>query len=179
MSASGVEIDPVSRAALDNFLLQFPGGLKSISAIAVRRAALDSVTKKISEFEELDIEVRDLHIPTLDKNRHIALRLYGTNDESNKRHRPCLIYVHGGGMIMGNLDTGNLNCLEFVRKLDILVISIEYRKSPEFPYPAAINDCTDGINWIAKNADSLNIDISNIGIYGSSAGGGLVLGTAL
>ena len=179
MSASGVEIDPVSRVALDNFLLQFPGGLNSISHIADRRAALDSVTKKISEFEDSDIEVRDLHIPTADKNRNIALRLYGAKDQSNKRHRPCLIYVHGGGMIMGNLDTGNLNCFEFVRKLDILVISIEYQKSPEFPYPAAINDCVDGINWVVKNADSLNIDISNIGIYGSSAGGGLVLGTAL
>lgn len=179
MSASGVEIDPVSRVALDNFLLQFPGGLNSIGAIADRRAALDSVTKKISEFEESDIEVRDLHIPTAEKSRHIALRLYSANSQSNERRRPCLIYVHGGGMIMGNLDTGNLNCFEFVRELNILVVSIEYRKSPEFPYPAAINDCVDGINWVAKNAESLNIDISNIGIYGSSAGGGLVLGTAL
>jgi len=179
MSASGVEIDPVSKVALDNFLLQFPGGLNSIRAIADRRAALNSVTKKISEFEDSDIEVRDLHIPTADKNRNIALRLYDAKNQSNKRPRPCLIYVHGGGMIMGNLDTGNLNCIEFVRKLDILVVSIEYRKSPEFPYPAAINDCVEGINWVAKNADSLNIDNSNIGIYGSSAGGGLVLGTAL
>ena len=66
MSASGVEIDPVSRVALDNFLLQFHGGLNSISAIADRRAALDSVTKKISEFEELDIEVVDESDPVKD-----------------------------------------------------------------------------------------------------------------
>ena len=179
MSASEVEIDPSSKAALENFLLQFPGGLNSIRAITDRRAALDSVTKKISEFEDSDVEARDLRAPTADKNRNIALRLYGAKKQSGKERKACLIYIHGGGMIMGNLDTGNLNCFEFARRLDVLVISIEYRKSPEFPYPAAINDCVDGINWVVKNADSLNIDISNIGIYGSSAGGGLVLGTAL
>ena len=179
MSASEVEIDPSSKAALENFLLQFPGGLNSIRAITDRRAALDSVTKKISEFEDSDVEARDLRAPTADKNRNIALRLYGAKKQSGKERKACLIYIHGGGMIMGNLDTGNLNCFEFARRLDVLVISIEYRKSPEFPYPAAINDCVDGINWIAKNADSLNIDTSSIGIYGSSAGGGLVLGTVL
>ena len=179
MSASEVEIDPSSKAALENFLLQFPGGLNSIRAITDRRAALDSVTKKISEFEDSDVEARDLRAPTADKNRNIALRLYGAKKQSGKERKACLIYIHGGGMIMGNLDTGNLNCFEFARRLDVLVISIEYQKSPEFPYPAAINDCVDGINWVVKNADSLNIDISNIGIYGSSAGGGLVLGTAL
>jgi acetyl esterase/lipase len=179
MSASEVEIDPSSKAALENFLLQFPGGLNSIRAITDRRAALDSVTKKISEFEDSDVEALDLRAPTADKNRNIALRLYGAKKQSGKERKACLIYIHGGGMIMGNLDTGNLNCFEFARRLDVLVISIEYRKSPEFPYPAAINDCVDGINWIAKNADSLNIDTSSIGIYGSSAGGGLVLGTVL
>jgi len=180
MGASEVEIDPSSEAALENFLLQFPGGLNSIRAITDRRAALDSITKKISEFDDSDVEVRDLQAPTVDKSRNIALRYYGAKNQSNKKEgKPCLIYIHGGGMIMGNLDTGNLNCFEFVRRLDVLVISIEYRKSPEYPYPSAINDCVDGISWIIKNADSLGIDVSNIGIYGSSAGGGLVLGTVL
>ena len=62
MSASEVEIDPSSKAALENFLLQFPGGLNSIRAITDRRAALDSVTKKISEFEDSDVEARDLQV---------------------------------------------------------------------------------------------------------------------
>ena len=80
---------------------------------------------------------------------------------------------------MGNLETGNLNCLNFARRFDIAVLSIEYRKAPEFPYPAAIEDCIDAISWIVSNAELFNIDLTNLGIYGSSAGGGLVLGTAL
>lgn len=82
-------------------------------------------------------------------------------------------------MIMGNLETGNLNCLNFARRFDIAVLSIEYRKAPEFPYPAAIEDCIDAISWIVSNAELFNIDLTNLGIYGSSAGGGLVLGTVL
>ena len=82
-------------------------------------------------------------------------------------------------MIMGNLETGNLNCLNFARRFDIAVLSIEYRKAPEFPYPAAIEDCIDAISWIVSNSELFKIDLANLGIYGSSAGGGLVLGTML
>ena len=179
MRASEDFIDPASKAALDNLLLQFPGGINTIRDISQRRVGLNAITKTLSEIEHSDVEVRDLFASTSDKNRSISLRSYKAKKFSSKEAKPCLIYIHGGGMIMGNLETGNLNCLSFARKFDLKVISIEYRKSPEFPYPAAIEDCKDGIAWIIANADLLDIDLSNLGIYGSSAGGGLVLGTVL
>jgi acetyl esterase/lipase len=179
MSVSKAGIDAESNAALEGFLLQFPGGLNAISDLNERRAALNSVTKKLDEIEHSDIEVRDFQAPASDGSHSIPIRLYRAIKESSVPLKPCLIYIHGGGMIMGNLETGNLNCLNFARRFDIAVLSIEYRKAPEFPYPAAIEDCIDAISWIVSNAELFNIDLTNLGIYGSSAGGGLVLGTVL
>ena len=179
MSVSKAGIDAESNAALEGFLLQFPGGLNAISDLNERRAALNSVTKKINEIEHSDIEVRDIQAPSSEVGRSIQVLLYRAAKESDGRQKPCLIYIHGGGMIMGNLETGNLNCLNFARTFDISVLSIEYRKAPEFPYPAAIEDCIDAISWIVSNSELFKIDLANLGIYGSSAGGGLVLGTAL
>ena len=179
MSVSKAGIDAESNAALEGFLLQFPGGLNAISDLNERRAALNSVTKKINEIEHSDVEVRDIQAPSSEVGRSIPVRLYRAVKESDGRQQPCLIYIHGGGMIMGNLETGNLNCLNFARTFDISVLSIEYRKAPEFPYPAAIEDCIDAISWIVSNSELFNIDLANLGIYGSSAGGGLVLGTML
>jgi len=179
MSVSKAGIDAESIAALEGFLLQFPGGLNAISDLNKRRAALNSVTKKINEIEHSDVEVRDIQAPSSEVGRSIPVRLYRAAKESNGSLQPCLIYIHGGGMIMGNLETGNLNCLNFARTFDISVLSIEYRKAPEFPYPAAIDDCIDAISWIVSNSELFNIDLANLGIYGSSAGGGLVLGTVL
>ena len=179
MSVSKAGIDAESNAALEGFLLQFPGGLNAISDLNERRAALNSVTKKINEIEHSDVEVRDIQAPSSEVGRSIPVRLYRAAKESDGRQKPCLIYIHGGGMIMGNLETGNLNCLNFARTFDISVLSIEYRKAPEFPYPAAIEDCIDAISWIVSNSELFKIDLANLGIYGSSAGGGLVLGTAL
>jgi acetyl esterase/lipase len=179
MSVSKAGIDAESIAALEGFLLQFPGGLNAISDLNKRRAALNSVTKKINEIEHSDVEVRDIQAPSSEVGRSIPVRLYRAAKESNGSQQPCLIYIHGGGMIMGNLETGNLNCLNFARTFDISVLSIEYRKAPEFPYPAAIDDCIDAISWIVSNSELFNIDLANLGIYGSSAGGGLVLGTVL
>ena len=179
MSVSKAGIDAESNAALEGFLLQFPGGLNAISDLNERRAALNSVTKKINEIEHSDVDVRDIQAPSSEVGRSIPVRLYRAAKESDGRQKPCLIYIHGGGMIMGNLETGNLNCLNFARTFDISVLSIEYRKAPEFPYPAAIEDCIDAISWIVSNSELFNIDLANLGIYGSSAGGGLVLGTML
>jgi len=179
MRSSEGRIDPASKAALEELLLRFPRGVNSISDLSDRRAALNSMTRKINKIEHLDVEVLNLYVPSADKNRIIALRTYRDKKKSLYKHKPCLIYIHGGGMIMGDLDTGNLICLSLARKFDLFVISIDYRKAPDSPYPAAISDCKDGISWIIENAEILKIDMANMGIYGSSAGGGLVLGTVL
>ena len=82
-------------------------------------------------------------------------------------------------MIMGDLDTQDENMREAATSLDIPIASIDYRKAPEHPYPAAPEDCYAGVCWVFKQAAELGMDADNIGLMGASAGGGLALAVAL
>jgi acetyl esterase/lipase len=91
---------------------------------------------------------------------------------------PGILFVHGGGMIMGsrrNLDQTVLDAVE----LGYTVVSPEYRLAPEHPYPAALEDCYAAWCWVAENAAELGIEPSRLAIAGSSAGGGLAAGVTL
>ena len=74
-------------------------------------------------------------------------------------------------MIMGDLDSQDENMREAATALGIPIASIDYRKAPEHPYPAAPEDCYAGVCWVFEHATDLGMDISNIGLMGASAGG--------
>lgn len=100
----------------------------------------------------------------------------GTAPESGPK--PCMIWLHGGGHIMGpgrDMWNGPL----FAEGADCVVVSVDYRLAPEHPYPAALLDSFATLQWIHANASALNIDPSRIAIGGASAGGGLAAGLCL
>jgi acetyl esterase/lipase len=82
-------------------------------------------------------------------------------------------------MIMGDLDSQDENMREAATALDMPIASIDYRKAPEHPYPAAPEDCYAGVCWVFEQASELGMDTHNIGLMGASAGGGLALAVAL
>ncbi|MET0928546.1 MAG: alpha/beta hydrolase fold domain-containing protein [Aeromicrobium sp.] len=90
-----------------------------------------------------------------------------------------IVYTHGGGMIMGDRWLGLGAVLGAARRHGATIVTIEYRRAPEFPDPAPVEDCYAGLVWTAEHADALGIDVDRILIAGSSAGGGLAAGTAL
>jgi acetyl esterase/lipase len=92
---------------------------------------------------------------------------------------PGLINVHGGGMILGSVEGDAATAQMLAVESGAIVVSVDYRKAPEDPYPAALNDCYSASQWVFDNAKDLGIDPDNIGIYGGSAGGGLILGVCL
>ncbi|MET0930254.1 MAG: alpha/beta hydrolase [Aeromicrobium sp.] len=92
---------------------------------------------------------------------------------------PGIVYTHGGGMIMGDRWLGLGAVLGAARRHGATIVTIEYRRAPEFPDPAPVEDCYAGLVWTAEHADALGIDTDRILIAGSSAGGGLAAGTAL
>jgi acetyl esterase len=92
---------------------------------------------------------------------------------------PGLLYIHGGGFTVGNLESEHGLAGEFSRELGIAVVSVDYRLAPENPYPAGLNDCYAALLWMHANAAELGIDPARIGICGQSAGGGLAAGLAL
>ena len=84
-----------------------------------------------------------------------------------------LIYYHGGGWVIGDLDTHDDICRKLARDAKCSVIAVDYRLAPEHPAPAALDDCISATEWIFAQAESLGVDSTRIAIGGDSAGGNL------
>ncbi|HYY00626.1 MAG TPA: alpha/beta hydrolase [Mycobacterium sp.] len=83
---------------------------------------------------------------------------------------PVVVFCHAGGFALGNLDTDHRQCVELARRGGCTVVSVDYRLSPEHPYPAALDDATTALRWVAANATELGVDPARIAVAGSSAG---------
>ena len=92
---------------------------------------------------------------------------------------PALLWMHGGGYVMGCAGDDEAACAQMAVEADCVTVAVEYRLAPEDPFPAALEDCYAALGWIAAGADELGIDSSRIAIGGASAGGGLAAGLAL
>lgn len=92
---------------------------------------------------------------------------------------PALFWMHGGGTVIGNRYMDDARLGEWCRSLPCICVSVEYRRAPEAPYPAAIDDCDDGLRYIFDHAAELGINPGRIGLAGRSAGGGLAAALAL
>jgi acetyl esterase len=86
---------------------------------------------------------------------------------------PCLVFFHGGGWVIGNLDTHDVVCRKLAEEGELIVISVDYRLAPEHKFPAAVDDSIIVTKWIAANAAELGIDPSGLVVGGDSAGGNL------
>ncbi len=85
----------------------------------------------------------------------------------------ALLWIHGGGMVIGTASQDDLFCADTARELGIVVVSTEYRLAPNFPFPAALDDCFAAWNWLQQSAAQFQLDPTRIAIGGQSAGGGL------
>jgi acetyl esterase/lipase len=100
----------------------------------------------------------------------VRIRLYRRNRATSGAG---LLWIHGGGMVAGDPVMDDRLLGETVRDLGITVASVEYRRAPEHPYPAPLDDCLGGWLWLQRNAEGLGIDKSRVALGGESAGGGL------
>lgn len=106
----------------------------------------------------------------------IKLRIYrcGTN-----KRAPLLLFMHGGGFVLGGLDTHDEIARILTSEAGCVTVAVEYRLAPEHPYPAAVDDCFVALNWAAENAQSLGSDPQQLVVVGDSAGGNLAAVVAL
>jgi acetyl esterase len=86
---------------------------------------------------------------------------------------PCLVFFHGGGWVIGDLDSHDVVCRKLADEGELIVISVDYRLAPEHKFPAAVDDAIAATNWIAEHAKQLGIDASRLTVGGDSAGGNL------
>jgi len=100
----------------------------------------------------------------------IPVRLYaGRVGES----QPCLVYFHGGGYVVCDLDTHDTVCRRLAKESGAVVIAVDYRLAPEHRFPAALEDCHAATQWVAADAEQLGVDAGRIAVGGDSAGGNL------
>lgn len=92
---------------------------------------------------------------------------------------PAILYVHGGGFVLGDLATEDDRCAFYARDAECVVVSVEYRLAPEHPFPAAYEDCVDALRWLHAEAASLQVDVRRLAVGGNSAGGAIAAAIAL
>jgi acetyl esterase/lipase len=92
---------------------------------------------------------------------------------------PCLVFFHGGGWVIGDLDSHDVVCRKLADEGALVVISVDYRLAPEHKFPAAVDDAIAATNWIAANAKQLGIDAGRLSVGGDSAGGNLAAVVAI
>ena len=92
---------------------------------------------------------------------------------------PCLVFFHGGGWVIGDLDTHDVVCRKLADEGQLIVISIDYRRAPEHKFPAAVDDAIAATAWIATQAKEFGIDASRLVVGGDSAGGNLATVVAI
>jgi acetyl esterase/lipase len=138
--------------------------------LRIGRRMMSMLRPPVSGVEIVDHVVpTDVHSP--------RVRVYQRPD----RMRPsgALLWIHGGGMIMGTPEQDDRWLASLVRELDILAVSVDYRLAPEDPYPAGLDDCMAALRWLHGRADELGIDPARVAVGGASAGGGLAAAVAL
>lgn len=92
---------------------------------------------------------------------------------------PCLVFFHGGGWVIGNIDSHDVVCRTLADEGQLVVISVDYRLAPEHRFPAAVEDAIAATEWISKNTRQLGIDASRLFVGGDSAGGNLAAVVAI
>jgi acetyl esterase len=92
---------------------------------------------------------------------------------------PCLVFFHGGGWVIGDLDSHDVVCRKLADEGQLVVISVDYRLAPEHKFPAAVEDAITATRWIADNSRQLDIDASRLTVGGDSAGGNLAAVVAI
>jgi acetyl esterase/lipase len=114
----------------------------------------------------------DVEVLTLESG--IGVRLY--RPAGAAATTPALLWIHGGGYVIGSAAQDDLLCRRFVKELGITVAAVDYRLAPEHPYPAPLDDCYTALQWLAALP---SVDGDRIAIGGASAGGGLCAALAL
>ena len=118
-----------------------------------------------------DVRVSDFVVPR-ESGDGVSCRLYrpeGSGDDT----LPVVLYFHGGGWVMGSVETHDTLCQHLCHFSEVAIVSVDYRLAPEHPFPAAADDCLHALNYVHRNAELFKVDPKRIAVAGDSAGGNL------
>ena len=137
------------------------------------RANVDSRTSLSGAREE--IFGREDHV-LASSHHQVPVRVYRP---SSDQPLPCIVYFHGGGWVHNTLEIYEASLRALANASGHVIVAVEYRKAPEFPYPQPLDDCWNTLQWCITHADALRINVQRIGVAGDSSGGNLAAAVAL
>lgn len=123
----------------------------------------------------VNVDTAGREIPVAGGSIHI--RIY--TPKTGKASYPMIVYYHGGGWVIATIDTYNASAQALSEKADAVLISVEYRKGPEFKFPTAHNDAFAAYRWALSNAQSIKGDAGRVAVAGESAGGNMAITVAM
>lgn len=127
--------------------------------------------------EDPRVEISEFAVAGRDGGPDVRVRVY--RPSAAPRPAPGLLFVHGGGFVLGNLDSDAARCLRFCAEAQYVVVALDYRLAPEHPFPAPFEDCRTVLQWMWDGADELGLDRGGLAVGGSSAGGALAAALTL
>jgi len=141
--------------------------VETLPPVDARQAAIEALKSVAGDPPEIG-RVENLEIPGA--NRAIPIRIY-----SPAAHGPYpgLVYFHGGGWVLCDLNTHDVVCRSIAKAAGAVVVAVDYALSPEYKFPAAVDECYAAVEWVAANATLLGIDPRRLAVGGDSAGGNL------
>ncbi len=168
--------DPELMAGLQTFPTEFmlnwddiPAARTFIEQMLAQLAASIPNSPRVAKEDRL--------VPGPEGSPEVPIRVYRPVGGPNTL--PGLLWIHGGGYVLGNIQQDDLLMQSLVEAVGCLIVSVEYRLAPEHPFPAPIEDCYAALKWMAHNTAELGVDPSRIAVGGASAGGGLAAGLVL
>lgn len=167
-------IDPELLIALDD-ALDFDIWDDLVKTRQVRLELAKSFDAHVSIMDQVAFD--DHNAGNAGNNPDLRVRVYRPAKPAGPL--PGLLWIHGGGYVMGTIDIEVPLVQRLVDAVGCVVVSVEYRLAPEHPYPAPLDDCYQALAWLFANATELGIDTESVAIGGISAGGGLAASVAL
>lgn len=163
---------------LQVFMQVFGDPVGDLVDITARRAQLTQmVREQNAQLPPVPgVATDDLLVAGPEHAPDVAIRVYRPLGAADL---PVLLWIHGGGFVMGTMDQDDWSAKLMVQSIGCAVVLVEYRLAPENPYPAPLEDCYAALTWIHKNANAFHFDSKRIAIGGPSGGGGLAAGLAL
>ncbi|AOH82864.1 hypothetical protein AWL63_01595 [Sphingomonas panacis] len=168
-------IDPDSQAILDFIIAS---GRPPIAEAGLEAARAGMRASRLL-FGALPPPTRNRDVAASGPAGAIPIRLYRPLDAPVERPLPLLVYFHGGGWVLGDIETGDALCATLAQSVGIAVAAVDYRLAPEFPFPAGLEDCFAALDWLTAQAGDLGISAARVAVAGDSAGGNLAAVCAL
>lgn len=162
-------LDPSTDALLKNLAAQNGPAIHDMD-VPTARAVFGQLVQALQGEVEPIHNSEDRTIPG--PGGAIPVRIYSPR-EAGASPLPVLVLFHGGGWVIGDLDTHDAMCRYFANHADVIVVAVDYRLAPEHRFPAGVDDCIAATAWVHDNAASLGADPKRLAVTGDSAGGNM------